>query len=148
MQIGNLPTSTAQAVEELSNYDWRSAQAREGLREDQDLLGRELLDQRFAGMKQAMEGATDADRQRISDMLTDLNKLLDAHNRGEDTGEQFSEFMDKHGDFFPENPQNTEELIDLLAQRAAAAQQFYNSLTPSNAQNSTSSHNRRSARPN
>ena len=130
MQIGNLPTSTAQAVEELSNYDWRSAQAREDFEKIKDLLGRELLDQRFAGMTQAMEGATDADRQRISDMLTDLNKLLDAHNRGEDTGEQFSEFMDKHGDFFPENPQNTEELIDLLAQRAAAAQQFYNSLTP------------------
>ena len=29
-----------QAVEELSNYDWRSAQAREGLREIRDLLGR------------------------------------------------------------------------------------------------------------
>ncbi|GAB07078.1 VWA domain-containing protein [Gordonia amarae] len=130
MQIGNLPASTAQAVDELSNYEWRSAQAREDFEKIKDLLGRELLDQRFAGMKQAMEGATEADRQRITDMLTDLNKLLDAHNRGEDTTEQFREFMDKHGDFFPENPRNTEELIDSLAQRSAAAQQFYNSLTP------------------
>lgn len=81
-------------------------------------------------MKEALEGATEADRQRVSDMLKDLNELLEAHNRGEDTSEMFDEFMDAHGDFFPENPRNTEELIDSLAQRAAAAQQFYNSLTP------------------
>ncbi|MDS1115796.1 VWA domain-containing protein [Gordonia westfalica] len=130
MQIGSLPPSTAQAVEELSEYNWRSPQAREDYEKIKDLLGRELLDQRFAGMKEALEGATDADRQRVTDMLKDLNELLDAHNRGEDTSEKFDEFMDAHGDFFPENPRNTDELIDSLAQRAAAAQQFYNSLTP------------------
>ncbi|MHC3003386.1 vWA domain-containing protein [Gordonia sp. GN26] len=130
MQIGSLPPSTAQAVEELSEYNWRSPQAREDYEKIKDLLGRELLDQRFAGMKEALEGATEADRQRVSDMLKDLNELLEAHNRGEDTSEKFDEFMDSHGDFFPENPRNTEELIDSLAQRAAAAQQFYNSLTP------------------
>ncbi|WP_232717920.1 vWA domain-containing protein [Gordonia metallireducens] len=130
MQIGSLPPSTAQAVEELSEYNWRSPQAREDYEKIKDLLGRELLDQRFAGMKEALEGATEADRQRVLDMLKDLNELLEAHNRGEDTSEKFDEFMDSHGDFFPENPRNTEELIDSLAQRAAAAQQFYNSLTP------------------
>ncbi|MFE0749422.1 VWA domain-containing protein [Gordonia sp. NPDC058843] len=130
MQIGSLPPSTAQAVEELSEYNWRSPQAREDYDKIKDLLGRELLDQRFAGMKEALEGANAQDRQRISEMLGDLNKLLEAHNRGEDTTEAFDEFMDSHGEFFPENPRNTEELIDSLAQRAAAAQQFYNSLTP------------------
>jgi uncharacterized protein with von Willebrand factor type A (vWA) domain len=130
MQIGSLPPSTAQAVEELADYRWRSPQAREDYEKIKDLLGRELLDQRFAGMKEALEGATEQDRQQISQMLSDLNALLDAHNRGEDTTEQFADFMDKHGDHFPENPGNTEELIDSLAQRAAAAQQFYNSLSP------------------
>ncbi|MFC9981435.1 VWA domain-containing protein [Gordonia sp. NPDC127522] len=130
MQIGSLPPSTAQAVEELSEYNWRSPQAREDYGKIKDLLGRELLDQRFAGMKEALEGANEQDRQRISEMLGDLNELLAAHNRGEDTTEAFDEFMAKHGEFFPENPRNTEELIDSLAQRAAAAQQFYNSLTP------------------
>jgi uncharacterized protein with von Willebrand factor type A (vWA) domain len=37
--------------------------------------------------------------------------------------------MDKHGEFFPENPSNVEELLDSLAQRAAAAQRFRNSLS-------------------
>lgn len=129
MQIGALPPSTAQAVEELADYSWRSPSARADYDKIKDLLGRELLDQRFAGMKQALEGADEADRQQISEMLADLNKLLDAHNRGEDTTEQFAEFMDKHGQHFPENPGSTDELIDSLAQRAAAAQQFYNSLS-------------------
>ncbi|MFT4086782.1 MAG: VWA domain-containing protein [Gordonia sp. (in: high G+C Gram-positive bacteria)] len=130
MEIENLPSSTAQAVRELSDYDWRSPQAREKYQQISDLLGREVLEQRFAGMKEALQGASDEDRRRISEMLADLNTLLDAHNRGEDTQQQFDEFMSKHGDFFPESPQNTDELVDALARRSAAAQQFFNSLSP------------------
>src|ERR1700751_3062566 len=130
LQLDALPPSPAKAVQELSEYNWRSAEAREKYEQIKDLLGREMLDQRFAGMKQALEGATDEDRQRVHDMLDDLNDLLDKHARGEDTQQDFDEFMAKHGDFFPENPRNVEELIDSLAKRAAAAQRFLNSLSP------------------
>ncbi|MGH8919533.1 MAG: hypothetical protein ACRD0H_14585, partial [Actinomycetes bacterium] len=58
-----------------------------------------------------------------------LNNLLADHAAGQDTQQQFGEFMGKHGEFFPENPSTTEELIDLLAQRAAAAQRMLNSMT-------------------
>lgn len=129
MQIDALSPSPAKAVQELADYNWRSGEARESYEKIKDLLGREMLDQRFAGMKQALEGATDADRQRVSDMLDDLNELLDKHSRGEDTAQDFQQFMDKHGEFFPENPRNVEELLDSLAQRAAAAQRFRNSLS-------------------
>ena len=129
MRIGNLPSSTAAAVTELSDYEWRSPLAREAYEQIKDLLGRELLDQRFAGMKSALENATDEDRQRVTDMLDDLSELLEAHARGEDTDQRFRDFMDKHGDFFPENPQNVDELLDSLAQRAAAAQRMLNSMT-------------------
>ncbi|WP_206498785.1 VWA domain-containing protein [Rhodococcus sp. KRD175] len=129
MQIGDLSPSTAQAVQELSDYDWRSSEGRENYEKIKDLLGREMLDQRFAGMKQALEGATEQDRQAISEMLKDLNELLDAHNKGENTDEQFDEFMNKHGQHFPENPKNVDELLDSLAERAAAAQRLRNSLT-------------------
>jgi uncharacterized protein with von Willebrand factor type A (vWA) domain len=130
MRMGNLPASTAAAVTELGDYDWRSSEARGAYERIKDLLGRELLDQRFAGMKQALQGATDEDRQRVNEMLDDLNDLLEAHARGEDTPEHFAEFMDKHGEHFPENPGNVEELIDALAQRAAATQRMLNSMTP------------------
>ncbi len=55
LTLDALPDSTAGAVRELAEYDWRSSDAREAYQEIQDLLGRELLDQRFDGMKQAME---------------------------------------------------------------------------------------------
>ncbi|WP_400160158.1 VWA domain-containing protein [Arthrobacter sp. BPSS-3] len=129
MQMQNLPKSTAAAVNELSSYDWQSSTAREAYEQIKDLLGREVLEQRFAGMKQALEGATDEDRAAVAAMLGDLNELLDKHRRGEDTDQDFQDFMAKHGDFFPENPQSVEELIDALAQRAAAAQRMMRSMT-------------------
>jgi uncharacterized protein with von Willebrand factor type A (vWA) domain len=130
LQLEALSPSPAKAVQELSDYNWRSNEAREKYEQIKDLLGREMLDQRFAGMKEALEGATDEDRQRISDMLDDLNKLLDKHAKGQDSPQDFQDFMNSHGEFFPENPQNVEELLDSLAKRAAAAQRFRNSLSP------------------
>jgi uncharacterized protein with von Willebrand factor type A (vWA) domain len=62
-------------------------------------------------------------------MMADLNDLLAAHARGEDTEQRFAEFMAEHGEFFPENPRDTEELIDALAARAAAAQRMMNSMS-------------------
>ncbi|MGO9159016.1 vWA domain-containing protein [Mycobacterium sp.] len=129
LQLDALPASPAKAVQELSDYNWRSSEARQKYDQIKDLLGREMLDQRFAGMKEALEGATDADRQRVNEMLDDLNNLLDKHSRGEDTQQDFEDFMDKHGEFFPENPRNVDELLDSLAKRAAAAQRFRNSLS-------------------
>jgi len=130
MQLQNLPASTAAAVNELASYDWQSGTAREAYDRIKDLLGREVLDQRFAGMKQALENATDEDREAVNGMLRDLNGLLDKHRRGEDTDADFREFMARHGSFFPENPQSVEELIDALAKRAAAAQRLLQSMSP------------------
>ena len=129
MQLDNLPASPAAAVSELSDYDWKSSEARADFEKIKDLLGRELLDQRFAGMKDALENATDADRAGITEMMNDLNALLDAHARGEDTQEQFDDFMEKHGEFFPDKPGNIDELLDSLAERAAAAQRMRNSMS-------------------
>lgn len=129
LQLEALSPSPAKAVQELSEYDWRSQEAREKYDQIKDLLGREMLDQRFDGMKQALENATDEDRQRVNDMLDDLNDLLDKHAKGEDSDQDFNEFMAKHGQFFPENPKNIDELLDSLAKRSAAAQRFRNSLS-------------------
>ena len=129
LQIEALSPSPAKAVQELSDYDWRSPEARQKYEQIKDLLGREMLDQRFSGMKQALENATDEDRQAVNEMLDDLNDLLDKHSRGEDSPEDFQNFMRKHGQYFPENPKNVEELLDSLAKRAAAAQRFRNSLS-------------------
>jgi uncharacterized protein with von Willebrand factor type A (vWA) domain len=128
-QLDSLPRSTAQAVQELRPYDWRSPEARQTYEQIGDLLKREVLDQQFRGMKQALESPDPEAMQRVKDMLADLNAMLASDARGEDTTEQFEQFMDKHGDFFPDQPQNLQELLDSLARRAAAAERLMNSLT-------------------
>ena len=130
LSLEALPSDAGGAVRELDTYDWQSPQARATYEEIRELLGREMLDQRFAGMKQALEGAGPEDVARVQQMLTDLNALLAAHGSGVDTPEQFSDFMDSHGQFFPENPQTVDELVDVLAARSAAAQRMMQSLRP------------------
>ncbi|MTD56803.1 vWA domain-containing protein [Amycolatopsis pithecellobii] len=129
-ELDALPPGTAAAVRELADYQWRSEQARENYEQIQDLLGREMLESRFEGMKEALQNTSPEDVERVNQMLGDLNELLDAHARGaDDVEERFEEFMRRHGEFFPENPQNVEELIDALAARAAAAQRMLNSMS-------------------
>src|SRR3712207_1695364 len=81
-------------------------------------------------MKEALENASEEDMQAVKDMVADLSQLIDAHNRGEDTDEQFRDFMDKHGQFFPDDPQSIDELIDSLARRAAAQERMMAGLSP------------------
>ncbi|MGH4015681.1 MAG: hypothetical protein ACRDSL_17510 [Pseudonocardiaceae bacterium] len=129
-QLDALPPDTARAVAELADYNWRSPEAAQAYQEIRDLLGQQLLEQRFEGMKQALQSASPEDVARVQQMLSDLNELLAAHARGDsDTPQRFDEFMRKHGDFFPENPRDVDELIDALAARSAAAQRMLNSMS-------------------
>ena len=133
-RLDALPRSTARAVEELADYDWASDQARADYQHILDELRNDVLQQRFAGMRDALKGADPArDPQaaaQLQQMLADLNDLLGKQARGEDTQDAFNEFISKHGDFFPEQPQDLEELIDLLARRAAAGERLMRSLSP------------------
>ncbi len=128
--LDNLPRSTARAVEELSGYEWASAEARQRYQEILEGLRREVLEQRFTGLRDALQGADPVGNQALKDMMHDLNDLLGRHARGEDTADAFAEFMRRHGEFFPENPQSVDELIDALARRAAAGERLMRSLSP------------------
>jgi uncharacterized protein with von Willebrand factor type A (vWA) domain len=129
MSLDALPPDTAGSVRELSEYDWKSPEARAGYEQIQQMLRTEVLDAQFAGMRQALQGGDPESMQAVRDMLADLNELLADHARGEDTERQFDEFMDKHGEFFPDNPSNVDELIDSLARRQAAAERLMRSLS-------------------
>jgi uncharacterized protein with von Willebrand factor type A (vWA) domain len=125
--LDNLPRSTARAVEELADYQWASEEARQIYQQILDGLRREVVQQRFSGLKDSL--ADPAAQQAVADMLRDLNALLGRHARGEDTTDQFAEFMRRHGEYFPENPQTVDELIDALARRAAAGERLMRSLS-------------------
>ncbi|SCF35346.1 Uncharacterized protein, contains von Willebrand factor type A (vWA) domain [Micromonospora viridifaciens] len=128
--LDNLPRSTARAVEELSGYDWASDEARATYQRILDGLRGEVLEQRFAGLREAARAAADPAAQRqLAELMRDLNDLLARHARSEDTTDAFAEFMRRHGEFFPERPKDVDELVDVLARRAAAGERLMRSLS-------------------
>ncbi|ASW53794.1 hypothetical protein [Plantactinospora sp. KBS50] len=130
--LDSLPRSTARAVQELADYDWVSDEARRTYQQILDGLRNDVLEQRFAGLRDALRSsATDpAAQRRLAELMHDLNDLLERHGRGEDTTDAFAEFMRRHGEFFPERPQSVDELVDALARRAAAGERLMRSLSP------------------
>ena len=64
----------------------------------------------------------------MKDMMAALNEMLESRERGEEP--KFEQFMQDFGDFFPENPQTLDELLEIMAQRMANAQAMLNSMTP------------------
>jgi uncharacterized protein with von Willebrand factor type A (vWA) domain len=126
-RLDNLPRSTSRAVEELSDYSWASDEARQLYQQILDQLRQEVVEQRFRGLKDALTDP--AAQQAAAEMMRDLNALLERHARGEDTTDQFAEFMRRHGEYFPENPSTVDELIDILARRAAAGERLLRSMS-------------------
>ena len=132
-ELDALPKDTAGAVRALKDRQWRSPEAAQAYRQIEDLLQKEVLDSQFQHMKQAlqqMDAAGQDGNQAVKDMVADLSALLDAHNRGEDTDQQFADFMAGHGQFFPDDPQTVDELVDSLARRAAAQERMMAGLSP------------------
>ena len=130
MDLATIPDDVAGAVRALSSHEWHSQPARSTYEQIARMLQREVVGAQFEGMKQALSGNDPEAMQRVKDMLADLNDLLAAHARDEDTTDRFRDFMDKHGDLFPEHPETVDELIDALARRQAAAERLMASLSP------------------
>jgi uncharacterized protein with von Willebrand factor type A (vWA) domain len=128
-ELDALPSDAAQAIRQLADYEWQSPAARETFEELKSLLRREVLDSQFRGMKQTLADPDPEALQRVKDMMADLTGMLEADARGEHTQQDFSDFMDRYGDMFPDSPQNLEELVDALARRMSAAQRLLDSLT-------------------
>jgi uncharacterized protein with von Willebrand factor type A (vWA) domain len=129
-ELDQLSNDPARAVQQLQDFQWKSPEAAQTYQEIQDLLRSEVLDAQFKGMRDALANASEQDMAGIREMMSDLNDMLDSDARGEHTEEQFQEFMEKHGQYFPDAPQNLEELVDSLARRAAAQARLMDSLTP------------------
>jgi len=65
----------------------------------------------------------------MRDMMDALSTMIEQDRRGEDLDPTFDEFMEKFGDFFP-GAENLEDVVRMMAERAAAAEAMFNSLSP------------------
>lgn len=127
-RLDTLPDDLAGKVRELQSYDFASKDAQQRFDNLMDRLREQLMKQTFENVSESMRNMTPEDMQRMKEMMAALNEMIEKRNRGEDPG--FEEFMENYGDFFPDNPQSLDELLENLAQQMAAAQQVFNSMTP------------------
>ena len=128
-ELDALPSDPARAIRQLSDYDWRSAAARETFEQLRQMLRDEVLDSQFRGLKQTLQQSDPQAMQRVKDMMAALTGMLEADAAGRHTQQQFDDFMAQYGDMFPDSPGNLEELVDSLVRRMSAAQRVLNSLT-------------------
>jgi uncharacterized protein with von Willebrand factor type A (vWA) domain len=128
MELDMLPPDLAGQMRALQEYDFTSAEAQQRFEELVERLRQQLMQQYVDQMASGMQDMTPDQMQRTKDMLAALNEMLARRERGEDPG--FDEFMQRYGDFFPEDPQNLDELLEQMARRMAAMQSMMNSMTP------------------
>ena len=128
MSLDLMSQDLAGMVRDLQNHDFTSSEAREKFEELVEKLREQLMQQYVDQMSGAVENMTPEDMARMKDMFAELNNMLEQRQRGEEP--DFDGFMEKFGDFFPENPQNLDELLEIMAARMAAAQAMMNSMTP------------------
>ena len=128
LQLDMMPNDLAGQVRGLQNYEFVSPEARQQFEDLMDRLRQQLMQQAVDQMTDAMQGMSPQDMQRMKDMLAELNQMLQQRQNGQQP--DFDGFMERYGDFFPENPQTLDELLEVMAQRMAAMQQMLNSMTP------------------
>ncbi len=127
-RLDMLPADLAGKISELQHYDFQSKEAQMRFERLLDKLRQQLMQQNLDQMSGAVQNMTAADMQRMKDMLSELNNMLERRQRGKNP--QFENFMHNFGDFFPENPKTLDELLEIMARRMASAQAMLNSMTP------------------
>ena len=128
LRLDMLPDNLAQKLQELTHYDFQSQDAAQRFEQLVERLKQQVQERQFQQVSSAAKNLSPDDVARMKDMMAALNEMIERRERGEDP--QFEQFMQRYGDFFPENPATLDELLELLAKRMAAAQAMLNSMTP------------------
>lgn len=123
-----LPDDLAGQIRELQHYDFQSKEAERRFENLMEKLREQLMQQQLDKMSSAVQNMSPEQMARTKDMMAALNNMLERRRNGEDP--QFEQFMEEFGDFFPENPQSLDELLEDMAKRMAMSQAMLNSMTP------------------
>ncbi len=130
MALDLQPDDPGGRISSLQHYEFVSSEARQRFEELVEELRREMADTFFEGASDALSSMSPEQMARMRDAYDALNQMLEQRERGDDLDPSFEQFMEQYGDMFPGNPQNLDELLAQLAERMAAAQAVWNSLSP------------------
>jgi len=127
-QLAELPADPAGAVRSLQEYDFVNPGAREKFQELLKMLQDQVMNQAFQGMQQSMSDMTPEDIAESRQMMSELNDMIEAHNRGEPTN--FDQFMHRWGHYFGPDITSIEDLIAHMQQQMQAMNQLLQSMSP------------------
>ena len=130
MALDLQPGDPAGRIQSLQNYDFVSSEARQQFEDLVEELRREMADTFFEGASESLSSMSPEQMARMRDAYDALNQMLEQRERGDDLDPSFEQFMEQFGDMFPGNPSSLDELLEQLAERMAAAQAVWNSLSP------------------
>lgn len=128
--LDSLPPDPAGQIRELKDYRFVDREAQRKFDQLMEWLRDQVMGSYFRNMAEGLREMSPEQRRRFTAMLSELNDLIEARRRGDDTQEAFQSFMRRHGDFFPENPRTLEELLEQMARRMAALSRLMASLSP------------------
>ncbi len=126
-QLDGLPADVGERLRGLQDYDFMEPDARGRFDELLTRLRGQMLDQYVSGMSDAIRSMRPEDLAANREMVRDLNELIRERIGGGDP--DASEFLAKHGRFFP-GAQTFDDVIDQLAARMAAMQSLLRSMSP------------------
>jgi uncharacterized protein with von Willebrand factor type A (vWA) domain len=130
MALDLQPGDPAGRIQSLQNYDFVSSEARQQFEDLVEELRRDMADTFFQGASESLSSMSSEQMARMRDAYDALNQMLEQRERGDDLDPSFEQFMEQYGDMFPGNPSTLDELLEQLAERMAAAQAVWNSLSP------------------
>ena len=125
--LDSLPPDPAGQIKELKDYRFVDPEAQGKFDELMEWLREQVMGSYFRNMAEGMRSMSPEQLQRFKDMLAELNSMIEARDRGEPF--DFAGFMQRYGDFFPENPQSLDELLEQMARRMAALSRLLGSMS-------------------
>jgi uncharacterized protein with von Willebrand factor type A (vWA) domain len=128
MQRELMSDRLAERIGNYQNYEFVSSEAREQFERLMAELQEDVLNTYFQQSKEMFNNPDPEELARTRDMMDALSTMIEQDRRGEPLDPSFEDFMAEYGDFFP-GAKTLEDVVRMMAERAAAAEAMFNSLS-------------------
>ena len=126
-QLDNLPADPGDRIRSLNDYEFMTPEAHQQFQELLAMLQQQILQQTFQGMQQALGQMTPENLAETRQMMSDLNEMLEAAQRGEDPG--FQQFMHKWGHYFGNDVSSLDELMERMQRQMTGMRELMESMS-------------------
>ena len=128
MQRDLMGDRLGERLRSFQDYEFISSEAREDFERLVAELNDDLLSTYFEQSKEMFQNPDPAELQRLRDMMDALSTMIEQEQRGEELDPSFESFMEDFGDFFS-GAESLQDVVRMMAERAAAAEAMFNSLS-------------------